>query len=86
MSNVKKQATFASASLDHHKEQFAAVIRKEISSNNWKYPVAEEIFGLSGAAVSRIMNYKEKSMSFETLYNAVVTAGMIVSITLTVPN
>ena len=32
------------------------------------------------------MNFKERSMSFETLYNAAVTAGITVSIVLTVPN
>lgn len=86
MTAAKKPATFASESLDHVKQQFAAAIRKEITTNKWKYPVAQEIFGLSGAGVSRIMNYKDKEISFETLYNAVVTAGMVVNVVLTKPN
>lgn len=86
MTTAKKPETFAAHSIAAHKQQFAALIRKEITTNKWKYPVAEQIFGLSGAGVSRIMNYKEQKMSFETLYNALVTAGMTVSIVLTKPN
>lgn len=83
---MTKSETFAAHSMDHHKVQIASLIRKQINENNLKYVVASEIFGLSGAGVSRIMNFKERAMSFETLYNAAVTAGITVSIVLTVPN
>lgn len=86
MTTAKKPESFASHNLDHLKVLIAREIRKQISENNMKYIVATEIFGLSGAAVSRIVNCKELSMSFETLHNAAVTSGMIVSMQLSVPN
>lgn len=84
MTAAKKPRTFASDCLDSLKGAIARQIRHQIQVNKWKYPVAQEIFGLSGAAVSRIMNHKEDSMSFETLHNAAVTAGMTVNMSLTV--
>lgn len=86
MAIAKKQVTFATHSLDHFKQQIAAKIRKQITQSHMKYELATEIFGLSLASVSRIMNFKESSMSFELLHNAAVTAGIVVSMQLSVPN
>ncbi|AXC36479.1 hypothetical protein HOT57_gp35 [Pseudomonas phage phCDa] len=86
MSTAKKPESFASNCLDSLKGTIARQIRHQITTHRMKYPVAEQIFGLSGASLSRIMNHKENLISFETLHNAAVTAGMSVSMVLTVPD
>lgn len=85
MTTAKKPESFASHCLASLKGAIARQIRHQIQVNKMKYPVAEQIFGLSGTAISRIMNYKEDSMSFETLHNAAVTSGMTVNMSLDIP-
>lgn len=85
MTSADKPVTYASRCMDDHKQQIAREIRKQIDENQMKRAVAEEIFGVSQRAIYRIMNYQERDMAFELLFHAAVTAGIVVSITLTVP-
>ena len=82
MTSAKKPETFASQCLEHHKEQMARAIRMHVRKQNLSYTEALPIFGLSRAGMSRVMNGKEREMTFETLYVATVTAGITVSMQL----
>lgn len=86
MTGIKVESNFAESCLLDMKRLLARKIRMHINKNELLYKQAAEMFNVSISTVCKIMNYREDSVSFDTLHNAAVSSGMTVSVSVTEPD
>ena len=86
MTLAKNADSFATLCLNNAKTLVARRIRQQINKNNLLYKQAAEIFDVSMPTISKIMNHKEHTMDFDILHHAAVSAGMVISMAVILPD